>query len=94
MKLEDVVGARGHVFVGLVDRGQHIAVTGDFLFVAVAGLYPFLHQGTEAFVGGVDTFDPVGCAGTLDLGHFQEGGEDVRLGFDEELLPSAAFVKT
>ena len=43
VQLEYVVGARGDVFVGLVDRGQHVAVAGDLLFIAVAGLDFLLH---------------------------------------------------
>lgn len=29
VQLEDAVGARGDVFVGFVDGGQHVAVAGD-----------------------------------------------------------------
>jgi hypothetical protein len=94
VKLEDVVWTWSYVFVGLVDRGQHIAVARNLLLVAIAGLYPFLHKGVETLICGVYTFDAVGRTGTLDLGNLKERSEDVRLCFDEELLPATAFVET
>lgn len=93
VQLQDVIGAGGYVLVRLVDGGQHVAVAGDLFLITVAGLDLFLDDCFQTFVRGIDTLNTVGSVGTLNLCHFQQSSEDVRLRFDEELLPTPALVE-
>jgi len=93
MQLEYVIGARGDVFIGFVDGGQHVAVAGDFFLVPVTGFDFLLDYGLQTFISGIDALDAVGCIGTLDFGDLQQSCEYVRLGLDEELLTAAAFME-
>ena len=93
VQLQDVVGARGDVFVGFVDRGQHVAVAGDLFLVPVPGLDFLLDNGLQALVSGIDALDAVGRIGALNLGDLQQGCKDVRLCLDEEFLATTAFME-
>ena len=93
VQLQDVVGARCDVLVGLVDRGQYVTIAGDLFLVPVPGLDFFLDNGLQALVSSIDALDAVGCIGTLDLGDLQQGCEDVRFCLDEEFLATAAFME-
>ena len=93
VQLEDVIGARGYVLIGFVDGGQYVSVAGNLFLIAIARLDLFLDDRFQAFVRRIDTLNTVGSVGTLNLGHFQQGGKNVRLRFDEEFLATPAFVQ-
>ena len=71
VQLQDVIGARSYVLVGLVDGCQHVTIAGNLFLVTVAGLDLFLDDGLQAFVSCIDTLNTVGSAGTLNLCDFQ-----------------------
>ena len=72
---------------------QHIAVTGDFLLIAVTRLDFFLDQSIQTLVSRIDSLDAVGCSCTLDFGNLKQGCEDISLGLDEKFLSAPAFMQ-
>ena len=93
IKLQDVIGAGRYILVGLVDGRQHVTVAGDFLLIAVAGFDLLLDNSLQPFVGCIDTFNTVGSVGALNLCHLQQSGQDIRLGFNKQLLAAPALMK-
>ena len=93
VQLEDVIGARGYVLIRFVDGGQYVSVAGNLFLIAIARLDLFLDDRFQAFVRRIDTLNTVRSVGALNLGHFQQGGKNVRLRFDEEFLATPAFVQ-
>ena len=74
------------IVVALVDRRQHVAVSGDLFFAAALGHGLFADDLFQAVVRGDDALDAVGRLGALDLRNLQEIGQRIRFGLDKEVL--------
>ena len=74
------------IVVALVDRRQHVAVSGDLFFAAGLGHGLFADDLFQAVVRGDDALDAVGCLGALNLRNLQKIGQCIRLGLDKEVL--------
>ena len=74
------------IVVALVNRRQHIAVSGDLFFAAALGHSLLADDLFQAAVRGDDALDTVGRFGALDLRNLQKVGQLMRFGLDKEIL--------
>ena len=72
--------------MALVDRRQHVAVSGNLFFAAALGHGLFADDLFQAVVCGDDALDAVGRLGALDLRNLQEIGQRIRFGLDKKIL--------
>ena len=78
-----------NVVVTLMNRVEHVTVSGYLPLVAVSWFDFLLHKLAQTAVGGGYVLYPVGCAGALDLCDFAQLVEDVGLSRDVERLLSS-----
>ena len=74
------------IIVALVDRRQHVAVSGNLFFAAALGHGLLADDFFQAVVCCDDALDAVGRFGALDLRNLQEVGQRIRFGLDKEIL--------
>lgn len=72
------------IVVALVNRRQHIAVSGELFFAAAHSL--LTDDLFQAAVRGDDALDTVGRFGALDLRNLQKVRQRIRFGLDKEIL--------
>ena len=72
--------------MALVNRRQHVAVSGNLFFAAALGHGLFADDLFQAVICCDDALDTVGRFGALDLRNFQEIGQCIRFGLDKKIL--------
>ncbi len=78
--------------MALVDRRQHVAVSGDLFFAATLGHGLFADDLFQAVICCDDALDTVGRFGALDLRNLQKIGQRIRFGLDKKILLPLVFV--
>ena len=92
VKLQNDIRPRRDVVMALMNRREHVAVSGNLLFAAGLG-HSFLADDLfQTVVRRNNAFDAVGCLGTLNPRNLQQAGKRIRLGFDEKILLSLVFM--